>query len=287
MLVAPQRPLEIAHRNREAIDREIAGAPSVISVPPSATNCCSCSTPASPMPPRYSGRIGAGVEAVDDLARRLVGEDDRVEALPQLAGADIGVVDRRVRLNSYCSSTQRVQPSSMLPPVHGWYMAMRGARKAGWKHRRWSRAGGVGLGSDAVTWRPKSWATGSILVRARRRSTRDVRRAVEATRRAVLQQPVDGDRRIGARVVEGESRCPLPVDTAGDLRQTRRPASSSSPAAGVFDEVDVDAEQHAERPRGDVVGRLGRRSRRRAAPPDRSASRAGLSRSARRPASSG
>src|SRR4029078_11612525 len=35
-----------------------------------------------------------------------------------------------VRLNSYCSSTQRVQPSSMLPPVHGWYMATRGAWKA-------------------------------------------------------------------------------------------------------------------------------------------------------------
>ena len=49
------------------------------------------------MPPRYSGRIVAGVEAVDDLPRLLVGEDDRVEALPQLAGADVGVVDRRRR----------------------------------------------------------------------------------------------------------------------------------------------------------------------------------------------
>ena len=35
------------------------------------------------------------VEAVEDVARILVGEDDRVELLAQLAGADVGVVDRR------------------------------------------------------------------------------------------------------------------------------------------------------------------------------------------------
>ena len=37
------------------------------------------------------------VEAVEDLARRLVGQDDRVEPLPQAARADVGVVDRRRR----------------------------------------------------------------------------------------------------------------------------------------------------------------------------------------------
>ena len=38
-----------------------------------------------------------GVEAVDDLARRLIGQDDRVEALPQSAAADVGVVNGRRR----------------------------------------------------------------------------------------------------------------------------------------------------------------------------------------------
>jgi hypothetical protein len=60
------------------------------------------------------------------IPRILVGDDDRVELLPQLAGTDVGVVYRR-QVELICSGTQRVHPSSMFPPVHGWYIATRGA----------------------------------------------------------------------------------------------------------------------------------------------------------------
>ena len=95
---------------------------------------------------------------------------------------------------------------------------------------------------------------------------RDVRGTVERRARAVLQQPVDRDRRVRALVVELE-----PGAAAGDdvSRGDRGRAAASNSTCVIFEigrqrifhERRVDAEQHAERPRGDVVGRLGRRVR--------------------------
>jgi hypothetical protein len=50
----------------------------------------------------------AGV-GCDDVARVLIGDDDRVELLAELAGADVGVVDRR-QVELCCSSTSASSP---------------------------------------------------------------------------------------------------------------------------------------------------------------------------------
>jgi len=65
----------IAHRDQRA-----AGGDELLELP----------TPASPMPPRVLRPNLIRVVAVDDPAWILIGDDDRVEALAQLAGANVG-----------------------------------------------------------------------------------------------------------------------------------------------------------------------------------------------------
>ena len=171
----------------------------------------------------------------------------------------------------------------MLPPVHGWYMPMRGARNRRSRRRPWRAPSAVVGGRDVREPEVARDRSRSVVAR-RRRSTATCEGAVEATLRAVFQQPVDRDRRVGPVVVEREarSRCrshrPASVGARVDPRHLHAGRQRRSSRRRR-----VDAEQHAERPRRDVVGRLGRRRRRRAGPPDTSASRACPSRSARTP----
>jgi len=92
--------------------------PIVTSVPPSATNCFRLLRPSSPMPPRYSGRI-AGASKPSRMSRGFWSATMIASNFWRSLPARTSALWIEVRLNSYCSSTHRVQPSSMLPPVHG------------------------------------------------------------------------------------------------------------------------------------------------------------------------
>src|SRR6476661_3262157 len=74
-------------------------------------------------------------------------------SLPALISALCSVL----LVNAYCSRVQRVQPSSMFPPVHGEYIPMRGALTA------MAFAGGAAAGVE--TCMPRSDATVSSVLR--------------------------------------------------------------------------------------------------------------------------
>ena len=78
---------------------------------------------------RRDTRAGSSLAVFPSMidARLLIRQDDRVVLLAQSAPALISALCRRVERKPYCSSTQRVQPSSMLPPFQVSYIAIRGA----------------------------------------------------------------------------------------------------------------------------------------------------------------
>ena len=118
VLVASQGTLLVADRHREPVDDEVgccAHGDQRTAVADEALQAVDADIADAAAVLRADGRAKV---AVDDFTRQLVGEDDHVELAPESASAQIGVVKRGVG-NSYCSRTQRVHPSSMLPLVHG------------------------------------------------------------------------------------------------------------------------------------------------------------------------
>ena len=97
VLLAPQSALEVPDRDRQPIDREVrrgAERDQRAAVRDEAGEILDAGFADAAA---VLGPDALGVEAVDDLARRLIGKDDRVEVLPQAAAADVGVVDGRRR----------------------------------------------------------------------------------------------------------------------------------------------------------------------------------------------
>src|SRR3989441_2382952 len=94
MLVARQPSLAVRYGTRQPLDCEIAGAPhederaAVCDELPQVGDAGLADAAA------VLGTDRGGLVAVDDLARTLVSEDNRVELLAQSAGADLRVVDR-------------------------------------------------------------------------------------------------------------------------------------------------------------------------------------------------
>jgi hypothetical protein len=118
MLVATQVPPQIADRQVELIDEHVAGRAHGDERAALGHEAVEVADPDGPESTAILRTDRQRIKAVQHLARRLVRQDDHVEALAQTALADVGVV-QRFDGNSYCSSTHRVQPSSTLPPVHG------------------------------------------------------------------------------------------------------------------------------------------------------------------------
>jgi hypothetical protein len=94
MLVARQAPFAVPYWNRQPLDCEIAGAPhhderaALCDELPQVVDAGLADAAT------VFGTDRRGLVAVDDLARTLVGDDNRVELLAQGAGANLRVVDR-------------------------------------------------------------------------------------------------------------------------------------------------------------------------------------------------
>src|SRR5439155_4352969 len=95
MLIARQPFLQVAHRNRQPVNREIACAAHRDERAAVGDELLQALDARLADPAAILGTYRARLVAVDDAPRILIGEDGSVELLPELAAASVGVVDRR------------------------------------------------------------------------------------------------------------------------------------------------------------------------------------------------
>jgi hypothetical protein len=110
VLVARQPLLQVAHGDRQLLDREIARVAHRHQRSTVGDELLQLLETRLADAAAIFGTDARRLVAVDDVARGLIGDDDRVEFLAEPAGPDVGVVDRRqVELVSLELSTHRVQ----------------------------------------------------------------------------------------------------------------------------------------------------------------------------------
>ena len=95
VLIARQPFLQVPYRDRQLLDREIARVAHRDERAAVGDELFQVVEPRLADPAAILGPDRVRLEPVDDRARILIRDDDCVELRPQLAGADVRVVDRR------------------------------------------------------------------------------------------------------------------------------------------------------------------------------------------------
>ena len=248
VLLAAQPALQVAHRHREPIDRQIRGRAKRDQRAALRDESREVLDAGLADAAAVLGAHRRGVVAVDNVAWRLIRKDEHVVEAPEPAAPDVGVVDRRDLELVLFEHPPRPPFVDVAPGPRRVHRHARPPEGDGARHNRRLCLAGADLQAEL--------ARDGLHRVTRDAAGRNLRRLVERQARAGLEEAVDRRCRVRTRVCEREPR-PRPGHAPARGWSTSHTGQADA-VEGCAHEADVHAEEQAERPRRDVVRRVRR-----------------------------